>query len=48
MLGFTELTFVLKGGELAVSPCFTVFINDALLRKKMKVICHCVTEIHTS
>lgn len=39
MLGFTELTFVFvfKGGELAIFPCFTVFVNDTLLKKRIKV-----------
>lgn len=40
MLGFTELTLVFKSGELAIFPCFTVFINDTLLKKKKSVVCH--------
>lgn len=37
MLGFTELTLVFKGGKLAIFPCFTVFVNDTLLKKRIKV-----------
>jgi len=37
MLGFTGLTLVFKGGELAILSCFTVFINDTLLKKRIKM-----------
>lgn len=36
MLGLAELAFVLQGGELAIPPWLTVFINDTLLEERTK------------